>query len=329
MNILATIYDNRKQIVYDVSQVIGNLQISSYIEDQPTKCTFDLVKADNISFHEGATFSLTVDGKGVFKGYVFSKKRNRDVEIIHVTCYDQLRYLKNKDSYVFENLTSDQIFARICEDFVLKYKVVDRSSYICAPRTHDSKPLYDMIKTALYDTLINAKTWFIIRDNFGTLEHVSITSLDSGIILGDESGIENLEYETSIDKDVYNQIKLYRDNNKTGKREIFIVNDTIYGGNNLKRWGILQYYAKVDDNLNLAQIEQRARGMLALYDDTKRTLKLECLGSFKVFAGSFITVRIADLGDLSVNQYMLVTSCTHKINNNEHRMSVTAEMVTL
>jgi hypothetical protein len=308
---------------------MSNLQISSYIEDQPTKCTFDVIRIGNLSFHEGATVAIKVDGKGMFYGYVFSKQRTKDVSLINVTCYDQLRYLKNKDSYVFENLTSDKIFSRICQDFVLKYKVVDKSGYVCAPRTNDGKALYDMIKEALQDTLINSKQWFIIRDNFGTLEHVNIRNLDSGIVLGDASGVEDLSYTSSIDEEVYNQIKLYRDNSKAGKRDIFIVNDTINGGGNLKKWGILQYYEKVDDTLNLAQIEQRARGILSLYNSTKRTLKLDCIGSTKVFAGCFVICRIADLGDISVNGYMLVTDCVHTFDNNEHHMSVTLQAVAL
>ena len=38
-------------------------------------------------------------------------------------------------------------------------------------------------------------------------------------------------YEKSIDKDVYNQVKLYRDNEKTGKRDVWIVKDS----NNIKK----------------------------------------------------------------------------------------------
>lgn len=326
MSIYATLYDNRNEKAYDISEVISNIQISTKIQDDPGKCSFDLLKCNGIAFWEGATVSIIYDGVKMFRGFVFSKKRNKDVDIISVTCYDQLRYLKNKDTYVFENMTSDQIFSRICSDFVLKHAVIDKSSYICAPRSNDATILYDMIKKALDDTLINSSQWFIIRDNFGVLEHINIRSLQSGIMLGDASGITNFTYETSIDKDAYNQIKLYRDNQTTGKREIFIVNDTINGGNNIKSWGILQLYEKVDETLNVAQIEQRAKGMLSLYNNTKRSLKIEALGVPSVCAGSIFRCSIKDLGDLSINQYMLVTECTHKIENGIHTMELTSEV---
>lgn len=437
LDIVMTIYDNRYKKVFDVSNVVSDINVYTFLSDQPGKCTFTIQRTDDLAFWEGATVSLICNGINVFKGFVFKKNRGMDVATIDVTAYDQLRYLKNKDSRVFQGMTSSQIFSSICQDFVLKYRVVDASTHICTPRSNDNTTLYEMIQTALDDTLIYAKKWFIIRDNFGTLEHVNIFSLNSGLILGDKSGITDLDYESSIDDDVYNQIKLYRDNKKTKKREIYIVNDTAgiypapdYGlgnvdlnnrpiiknsdgsvstvysytfypdevgekyyvlvpgvrfglnrkmtndeafdwykktgeylgkfnsedaadeyaeslhdsqariyengvnnlivktkGDHLKRWGILQLYEKVDESLNIAQIESKARGMLNLYNDTARTLKFDCLGDFRVFAGSIIKVEIADLGDLTLNDYLLVTSCTHKLKNKEHYMSIEVELV--
>lgn len=327
LDIVMTIHDNRYKKVFDVSNVVSDINVYTFLSEQPGKCTFTIQRTDDLAFWEGATVSLVCNGIDVFKGFVFKKKRGMDVATIDVTAYDQLRYLKNKDSRVFQGVTSDKIFSSICQDFVLKYRVVDASTHICTPRSNDNTALYEMIQTALDDTLIYAKKWFIIRDNFGTLEHVNIFSLNSGLILRDKSGITDLDYESSIDDDVYNQIKLYRDNKESGKREIFVVNDTINGGQNLLRWGILQLYQKVDESLNIAQIESKARGMLNLYNDTARSLKFDCLGDFRVFAGAIIKVEIADLGDLTLNDYLLVTSCTHKLKNKEHYMSIEVELV--
>lgn len=326
MTILATIYDNRYGKLFDVSQIIGDVKIMSYLEEQPGKLTCTIRKTLGLAFWEGATLSVNANGCK-FKGFIVRKERDSDVDKISVTALDQLMYLKNKDSKVFENVTSDQIFARLCEEFVLKYKVVDKSNYVCAPRVHDAKPLYEMIQKSLDNTLINTKQWFIIRDNFGVLEHVNINSLDSGIVIGDASGILDFKYSSYIDEDVYNQIKLYRDNKKTGKREIFIVNDTINDGQHLKEWGILQLYEKVEEELNLAQIEQRARGMLSLYNNTKRSLKIDSLGVSNVFAGATIRCKIKDLGDLSIDNKLLVTECTHDITNKRHTMSLKVELV--
>lgn len=328
MNIIATIFDNRHNKLYDVSEaLVGDITIASFIEDQPNKCSFEIIKKDELAFWEGANISIVVDDNKLFKGVVFSKQRKKDVDLITVTAYGYARYLKNKDTYVFEGKTSDQVFSKICNDFVIPYRIVDRSSFICAPRPYNAKPLYEMIKTSLHDTLIHTGQWFIIRDNFGVLEHVNIKSLVSPYVIGDSSGLMDFNYETSIDNDVYNQVKLYRDNKETGKRDIFIVNDTINGGQKLKEWGILQLYEAVDENLNSKQIEQKAIGMLKLYNDTKRTLKLETIGIPSISAGSIFACKIEDLGDMSLNNYLLVNSCTHKITNSVHTMTLDVEVL--
>lgn len=327
MNLKTIIYDNRNDNTFDVSDAVADMTITTYMEDNPGKLEFTVIASPPLEFWEGATVSVILDGYNMFKGFVFKKSRDSDVKKIKVTCYDQLRYLKNKDSRVFENVTSNQIFEQLCKDFVLKYKTVDASSHICAPRSEDATSLYDMIKNALNDTLANTQEWYFIRDNFGTLEHLNIKSCVRPEVLGDKSFVTNFDYETSIDDQVYNQIKLYRDNQTTSKRDVFIVNDTVNGGENIKRWGILQLYEKVDESYNVAQIEARALKMLKFYNSTRRSLTLHCLGIKEFFAGCIFKCQIEDLGDLSMDSYLLVTECTHKISNEFHTMDIKTEVV--
>ena len=327
MNLKTYLYDNRNGVTFDVSEAVSDMTITTYLDDNPGKLEFTVLATSPLAFWEGATVSVVLDGYNMFKGFVFKKSRDQDVRNIKVTCYDQLRYLKNKDTRTFENVTSSQIFEQLCKDFVLKHKVVDASEHTCAPRDEDATSLYDMIKHALDDTLINTGQWYFIRDNFGTLEHLNIKSCLRPEVLGDKSFVTGFDYETSIDEDVYTQIKLYRDNESTGKREVFIVNDTVNGGDKLKRWGILQLYEKVDENYNIAQIEARALQMLKYYCDTRRSLTLHCLGIKEFFAGCMFKCQIADLGDISMNSYLLVTECTHKLSNQEHTMDIKTEVV--
>ena len=327
MNCQTHIYDNRTGITYDVSSVVSDISITTYLEDNPGKLDMTLLAIDPLDFSEGSTVSVVLDGHNMFKGFVFTREFTEDFDKIQVTCYDQMRYLQNKDSRVFEGVTSHQIFEMLCKDFVLKYRTVDKSSHICAPRSEDAVSLYDMIKNALDDTLTNTKQWFFIRDNFGTLEHLNIQSCLMPQVLGDKSFVTGFTYQTSIDDDVYNQIKLYRDNDSTGKREVFIVNDTVNGGEKIKQWGILQLYEKIDENYNIAQIESRALQMLKYYCDTRRSLTLQCIGVKEFFAGCIFRCSMERLGDISMDSYLLVTECCHKISNGEHTMDLTTEVV--
>lgn len=323
MNIIATIYDNIYKKTFDISEAIANIQISSWLEDQPGKCTFTVYKSSTLAFWEGATISITIDGKGIFCGYIQTKERDSNVEIIKCTAYDQLLYWKAKDSMVVKNLTSDQLFETLCKKYKLKYQVIDKSDYICTPRVEDGKSIYEIQRNALWDTLIYTKKRFIIRDNFGTLNHVNIMSLKTNLAFGDKSGVTNFSYKSDISKNTYNIIKLYKDNKDTGKREIYIVFDSVTQA----RWGDLQLYQSVDEAMTSVQIEERAKNLLKYYDVVNRTLTLECLGNFNVFAGAIIRCTITDLGDLSIDSELLVTECTHKIDNDMHTMSLRVELV--
>lgn len=322
-NFKVYIYDNKNNITYDASGVVGDMTITTYLEDNPGKCEFTVYVVSPLEFWEGATVSVILDGYNMFKGYVFKKSRNEDVNIVKVTAYDQLRYLKNKDSAVFEYMTSDQIFTSLCNKFELQSKVVDASSHVCTPRSEDATSLYDMIKHALQDTLANSNKWFFIRDNFGVLEHVNIMSCFRKEVLGDKSFVTGFDYESSIDDDVYNKIKMYRDNSETGKREIFEVLDSEY----IQRWGVLQLYEKVDENMSLAQIDSMGQQMLKFYKSVRRSLTLHCLGIKDFYAGCIFRCKIEDLGDISMDNYMLVTECTHTIKNDLHTMDLKTEVV--
>jgi len=80
----------------------GNPEWETTRAGQPGKLTFNVVKDNMIDFQEGNPVIFRVDGQDVFFGFVFTKGRDKD-QIIKVTAYDQLRYLKNKDTYVYES----------------------------------------------------------------------------------------------------------------------------------------------------------------------------------------------------------------------------------
>ena len=80
--------------------VLDDVQWETARLGEPGKLTFTVVKDNIISFEEGNEVNLFVDGKRLFFGYVFSKSRNKDHHI-KVVAYDQLRYFKNKDIYIY------------------------------------------------------------------------------------------------------------------------------------------------------------------------------------------------------------------------------------
>jgi hypothetical protein len=123
---------------------------------QPGKLTFSVVKDSIINFQEGNAVSLKVDGVKVFYGFVFKKERDKG-NLINVTAYDQLRYFKNKDTYVYVNKTAGELIEMIAADFNLNTGTLEDTGFKIVSRVEDNKSLFDIVQNAL-DLTLQSKT---------------------------------------------------------------------------------------------------------------------------------------------------------------------------
>ena len=280
----------------------------------PGKLTFTVIKDQDINFTEGNPVRLVVDGVKLFYGFVFSKKRDKQQNVT-ITAYDQLRYLKNKDTYVYTNKTASDFIKMVANDYNLNLGTIEKTSYIIASRVEDNATLMDMIQNALDLELMNKKTMYVLYDDFGKLTLKSLESMKVGVVIDEETG-ENFDYTSSIDSQTYNKIKLVYENEKTGKREVYIAQDS----NNINNWGILQYYDTLQEGENG---KAKADALLSLYNVKTRNLKItNALGHLSVRAGSMVVVNL-NLGDIAVQNFMLVEKCKHTFNESEHKMDLT------
>ena len=281
--------------------------------------TLKVLKDDILDFSEGSTIQLRVNKEPIFFGFVFKQQRDRK-QIISITAYDQLRYLKNKDTIVYENQTADQFIRMVAEDYELKTGELENTNYVIESRVEENTSLFEMIQNALDLTVDNTGELFVLYDDFGELTLKSLSSMKVGeagayLMLDEETG-ENFEYTSSIDDNTYNKIKLTYDNEGTGKREVYIAQDS----ENMNRWGILQYY----DTLKKGENGQaKVDSLLEFYNKKTRNLKLsKVLGDNRVRAGSLVVVNL-DLQDAKVKNFMLVETCKHTYKENEHWMDLT------
>lgn len=309
---------------YDLSDVFENLTISTQMESQPGKLIVNYINQSEVVINNGSSISVKVDGKGVFLGYVFKLKPYSNNEV-QLTAYDQLRYLQNKDTYNLGSMTCDKIFEKICQDCQLKYKVTNRSSYNVPAKIFDNESYYSIIQYGLDQALINEGYRYIVRDNFGTLEHVELSSIASNLFIGDDSLLTDYEYEISIDDQTYNQIKLVREDSQTNTRKVYIVKDS----NTINRWGVLQYFEKVNENMNSAQIQAQAENLLKVKNTETKTLKLTCIGDLRVREGVAVVIGIKALEKYGVkyNSYYFVNACDHKFENGNHTMTLDMEVI--
>ena len=278
------------------------------------KLNFKIIKDNALDFTEGNAVKFAVDGKKLFFGFVFTKKRSKEHHI-DVIAYDQIRYLMNKDTYVYKNRTASDLIRMIAADFGLQTGEIERTAFTIPNRVEDNTTLLDMINNALDLELTNRGNMFVLYDDFGKLALKSLDSMKVNIIIDEETG-ENFDYTSTIDDSTYNRVKLSFENEKTGKRDIYIVQD----GNNINNWGILQYFDKLNKGENG---EIKAAALLSLYNSKTRKLKItKAFGDTRVRGGSLVIVRL-NLGDVNIQNYMVVEKVTHTFNESEHYMDLT------
>lgn len=282
--------------------------------DNPGELSFSVVKDGLLNFVEGNPVRLKVNGQNVFYGFVFSKKRDKS-NVIKVTAFDQMRYLKNKDAYVYTNKTASELIKMIASDFNLQTGLIQNTEFKIASRVEDNVSLLEMIQNALNITLENKKEMYVLYDDFGKLTLKSIQSMRIDLLIDEETG-ENYSYTSSIDSGTFNKIKLIYDNEESGKREVYIAQDS----RNMNTWGVLQYFDTIQKGENG---KAKADALLSLYNKKTRNLTVQnVIGDLKVRAGSMIAVQL-NLGDVSLKNLMLVEKCKHKFNLDEHLMDLT------
>lgn len=279
----------------------------------PGKLTFKVLLDDALDITEGNAVRFKWDGSNIFYGFIFSKKMDKD-RIITVTAYDQLRYLKNKDTYVYENKTAGEVIKMICDDFQMQTGDIEDTGFKIASRVEDSQTLFDIIQNALDVTLENQKYIYVMYDDFGKVTLKGLDNMRLNLLIDEETG-ENFDYTSSIDEQTYNRIKLIYDNEDTGQRDVYISQDSA----NMNNWGVLQYYDTLDEGENG---QEKVDALLSLYNTKTRKLTIKnALGDVRVRAGSMVVV-IMDLGDIKLKNLMLVETCKHTFKLDEHMMEL-------
>ena len=281
----------------------------------PGKLTFTVLKTEGVDFSEGDPVCFYYDKKPVFMGYVFKKSRDREQQI-EVTCYDQIRYLKNKYTYIFENKTASQIISALCNDFNLSTGVMDNTGYVIPAISKENISALDIALDVLEETLLNTGNMFVLYDDFGKINVKNCANMMSTTLIYEQSA-ENFDYSSSIDDETYNNIVLYYkgDDNTI---QIFTASSEA----RIREWGTLRYFEEVD---NPTSAQNKANALLNLYNKKTRELTINgAFGDVTVRGGTLIPVKL-NLGDINVNNYMLVEKVTHKFNKDHYTMDLTLE----
>lgn len=307
------LYIQNGQTVYE-PMVEGSITWETQRKGQPGKCSFTILADSKLKIEEGNAIRLDVSGRAVFFGFIFERGWGRDGEI-KVTAYDQLRYLKNKDSYNYTDKTAGEVVRMIAGDFNLQTGTLEDTGYRIPSRNEPDTSLFDIILNAMDLTMIATGRMYVLYDDVGKLTLKNVESMKLDLMI-DEKAARDYDYKVSIDGNTYNQIRLYRENDESKKRDVFMAKHT----ENINKWGILQLSESLDKGVDGQMI---AETYLGLYNRPEKRLSVKgAFGDIRVRAGCLIPVFL-DIKDMQLKNYLLVEAVTHTIDKGIHTMDLT------
>lgn len=312
------IQEKRTGRIWEVSNCVQTASWSTERTGSPGKFTFTINANGGVSFVEGDVVRFSVDGQLQFYGWVFTKSKDR-YGIIDVTCYDRLRYFKAEQPYTFYAQTAGDMLRQIAADLQVNVGAIADTGYAFPSFVWREGSCLDLIGEAVQKTLLNTGNIFIFYDDGNGVALQRPEDMISDVMIGEKSYLLDYTYKTDIDEQTYNSIKLARPNEGTGRADVVLVEDSA----NIQQWGLLQLYQKVDEGLNTAQMQARGLASLEYYNRRMRTVKVSALGVPGLRAGQMVLMQVPGLGDINLDQYVLLDSVSHTWENDKHTVKFT------
>lgn len=301
--------------IWECSNSVTTVSWETNRTDSPGKLTFTIIKSGDLSFTEGDVVRFSVDGQLQFYGWVFTKSKDR-WGVIDVTCYDRLRYFKANASYAFYGQTAGAIIQQIAGDLQVDVGAIASTGYAIPSLVEEDQSCLDIIGSAVQQTLLNTGDIYVFYDDGNGVALQRPEDMISNVVIGERSLLLDYTYKTDIDEQTYNSIKLARPNEDTGRADVFVEQDS----DTIAQWGLLQLYQTIDGDVNDAQARAQASTSLQYYNRRMRTLSVESLGVPGLRAGMMVLMKVPYLGDINLDQYVLLEKVTHTWENEVHTM---------
>ncbi len=265
------------------------------------------------SVTEGDTVLFKWKGKELFRGIVFA--RTPDEHTLAFSAYDMLQYLvKNQDVYVFSNQRADQMIRRIANDFQIQTTSIANTGHtIKSLVIKNDTTLYDIILKALKQTKSQTGRHYQLYSEKGKLglrawpDPSEVWVLETGV------NITGYQYSTSINDTATRVVLRRQKDNKTYKA-------SAKDSSGLNKYGVLQYTETVTDDINQAQLQQRADVRLAEKKGVKKELKnIQAVGIPEVQSGLPVYISIPEAG---IKKTYWVDTDRHEFKGTKHTMTI-------
>ena len=191
--------------IFEISNSTQSVTYTTNRTGDPGKLEFTLNKSGNISFFEGDVVRFSVDGTLIFYGWVFTKSKDR-WDVITVTCYDRMRYLKASASYAFYDQTAGEIIRQIAQDFQLDVSELEDTGYKIPSLIEEEQTCLDIIEEAVQQTLLNTGKVYVFFDDGSGL-----SLKEAGNMITLAAMIAKIEGNTKYVDKYWNILKIWTD----------------------------------------------------------------------------------------------------------------------
>ena len=323
--------------IYDFSKAVETATWQTYrLSSQPGTLELvldgNVVRDRNIELPPGCRIRFGVNGEDFFYGLTEEVELMKSTEKRYrLPAVDHLRFLQSVESaYRAVGSTASGFFEQLMTEHNARIRSVGSEGFNFAVREASTAPLddyyfsgvtlYSMLKSTLALAHIAEPRQYMLRDNMGTIEFRELKALRRPLIIGDESFGESYTYGVMINNQTYNIIRVVRDNEEIGKREVW----QRYHSINVRNWGPRQLTIEADDHLTDAEISAKIDLHLAAFNRVRRKLKLTCVGINGLQAGDGVQIR---LDDARIDAAHWIENCTHVYSENSHMMDLELYLV--
>lgn len=299
----------------DITNIAVSVSYKCQFNNGASQLSFEYPIEKFSGFTNGSTVIFIYDNTNIFYGWLFKSTQNK--KMIKCICYDQLRYLKASNSLMRQIQTLDSFVNDVCAQIGDRIRLgkLDKTEVNLGKYLFDNKTHLDMIYQSIKDNLLLNGYMYCLRDNFGAIELRDVYDLRLPLVIGDGSLATDFEYTNSIDDDTYNYIKVAKDDESKGVRDVYVAQNEP----SIQAFGKLMLYDKVDADLNDQQLKARAERLLNLKNKETETLSVECIGDLRVMAGNGVKIEIKQA---NLNLWALVESATHEFTKENHIMKL-------
>lgn len=289
---------------------LGGVEWTTQRSGAPGTLSFTVLETDGApALREGCRVSLRLDGTGLFCGYVFTLTRSDPLRV-QVTAYDQLRYLRSRDTLAYAGKKASDLLRILAADFRLSLGTVEDTGYVIPLGTEENVPIWDMIENALDETYQATGRRYILYDDFGRLCLKSTGSLTLPLLL-DGDTVQEFRCAESIDSETYTRVRLLYEDGRRGIRQLFSGADESLE----ERWGVLQYFEKLSDPTGG---QERVSSLLRSHSEPSLTVTVTgAIGHPSVRAGVSLFTDLP-----GANRTMMVESARHVFNGAAHTMDL-------